>query len=64
MSALEQILSIPSIKFEHPRLYAQAVKELEELRKAAQQGVQRTCATCGAIDMFSDNVCIECGASR
>jgi len=30
----------------------------------AQQSVQRTCATCGAIDMFSDDVCIECGASR
>ena len=32
--------------------------------KAAQQSVQRTCASCGAIEMFSDDVCIECGASR
>ena len=37
MSALDQILSIPSIKSEHPRLHSEAVRELEELRKAAQQ---------------------------
>ena len=39
-------------------------KEIDEHVKAAQHSVQRTCATCGAIDMFSDDVCIECGASR
>jgi hypothetical protein len=32
--------------------------------EAAQPRVQRTCASCGAIDMFSGDVCIECGASR
>jgi hypothetical protein len=42
MSAIERVLSIPSIKAEHPRLYAEAMKELEELRKAAQLGVQAT----------------------
>ena len=41
-----------------------AAKAIVARIEAAQQGVQRTCATCGAIDMFSDDVCIECGASR
>jgi len=34
------------------------------LDEAAQPRVHRTCASCGAIDMFSDDVCIERGASR
>ena len=34
------------------------------VKEVAQQNAQRTCETCGAIDMFSDNVCVECGASR
>lgn len=34
------------------------------VNQAVQQRVQRTCESCGATDMFSEDICIECGASR
>lgn len=39
MSALEQVLSIGSVKAEHPRLYAKAEKELAELKAQAASEV-------------------------
>lgn len=32
--------------------------------EAAEQGVQWTCESCGATDMFSNDICVECGASQ
>jgi len=47
MNAIEQVLSIGSVKSEHPRLHAQAVAELAEL-EAAQSTMRprRCCAKC------------------
>ena len=35
MNAIEQVLSIPEIKSEHPRLYSQALGELETMKGQA-----------------------------